>query len=102
MMKGNKLLQQFSWIAILEGSSYLILLFIAMPLKYLLHQPELVRIVGSIHGGLTIAFIIWLVLCHWKYKWTWLFSLKGLIYSLIPFGAFIYDKRLKALLQSSS
>ncbi len=93
----KKLLSQFSLIAVLEGISYLILLGIAMPLKYFADKPEYVRVVGSIHGGLTIAFVIWLILCHINYKWHWKFSLRGFILSLLPFGAFIFDKRLKAL-----
>lgn len=97
-MKDVRLLQQFSWIAILEGISYLILLGIAMPLKYIFDLPLYVRAVGSIHGGLTIAFVIWLILCHEKYNWKLKFSIKGFLLSLIPFGAFIFDKELKSLM----
>lgn len=97
-MKKKNLLKQFSTIAILEGISYLILLGIAMPLKYWADMPQYVTWVGRIHGGLTVAFVIWLLLCHFEYKWNIKFSIKGFIFSLIPFGAFIYDKELKAQL----
>lgn len=69
-----------------------------MPLKYFAEMPEYVTWVGRIHGGLTVAFVIWLILCHIEYKWEFKFSIKGFILSLIPFGAFIYDKELKAQL----
>lgn len=91
-------LRQFSTIALLEGISYLVLVIIAMPLKYVLDMPEMVTWVGRIHGGLTVAFVIWLLLCHFSYQWKFTFSLKGFILSLIPFGAFIFDKELKAQL----
>ncbi len=97
-MENKSLLKQFSLIAILEGISYLILLGIAMPLKYFADMPEYVSWVGRIHGGLTVAFVIWLYLCHSTYKWDTKFSAKGFVLSLIPFGAFIFDKELKAQL----
>lgn len=95
-MKDKTLLKQFSMIAILEGISYLLLLGIAMPMKYFAGNPDYVYWLGRVHGGLTIAFIIWILLCHSKYKWTYRFSIKGFILSLLPFGAFIFDKELKA------
>ena len=97
-MKNKTLLKQFSAIAILEGISYLILVFVAMPLKYMYDMPQYVSYVGRAHGGLVVAFVIWLYLCHSTYKWDWKFSAKGFVLSLIPFGAFIFDKKLKAQL----
>lgn len=98
LMKNKTTLKQFSTIALLEGISYLLLLGIAMPLKYMADMPEYVTWIGRIHGGLTVAFVIWLILCHVQYNWSFKFSLKGFILSLIPFGAFIFDKELKAQL----
>ena len=48
----------------IEGWSYLILLFIAMPLKYIFDMPLAVRIVGSAHGLLFVAYVILLGLAH--------------------------------------
>lgn len=96
-MNNKSLLNQFSAVAIIEGISYLILLFIAMPLKYWGDKPEYVKWVGQIHGILTLIFVVYLVLCHVKYKWHWIFSLKGFILSILPFGAFIFEKELKQL-----
>lgn len=48
----------FKWISILEGISFLLLLFIAMPLKYLFEMPEMVKQVGMAHGILFIAYVI--------------------------------------------
>ena len=58
-MKENseKLLHRFRMIGIAEGISFLVLLLIAMPLKYFMHIPEAVKIMGWIHGALFISFI---------------------------------------------
>lgn len=57
-MKSKKLLYWFRRIAISEGISFLVLLLIAMPLKYFAHLPKAVTIAGSIHGVLFISFMI--------------------------------------------
>ena len=51
-------LKAFKWISILEGISFLLLLFIAMPLKYLYDMPEMVQQVGMAHGVLFIAYVL--------------------------------------------
>ena len=77
----------------LEGYSYLILLLIAMPLKYLLKMPELVRITGTIHGVLFIVFMFLLVVMLIKAKLNIKKGALAFLLSLAPFGTF-YLKRL--------
>ncbi|MDT0690083.1 DUF3817 domain-containing protein [Salegentibacter sp. F188] len=83
----------FKWISILEGLSYLILLFIAMPLKYFFDQPDMVRFVGMAHGVLFIAYVIGAMLLYKTMSW----NLKDLsiilLCSLLPFGPFYVDKK---------
>ena len=57
-MKEQKLLHRFRIVGIAEGISFLVLLLIAMPLKYLAGFPQAVLIVGWIHGFLFIVYII--------------------------------------------
>ena len=87
-------LHQFRIAALLEGWSYLILLFIAMPLKYAAGMPLAVRIVGSVHGLLFITFIIALYRVIVARKWPLRRALRGFLYSLTPFGAFVFDRSL--------
>ena len=47
----------FRIIALAEGISFLTLLFVAMPMKYFMGMPEVVRVVGSIHGGLFLLYV---------------------------------------------
>ena len=82
-------------IGMLEGLSFLILLCIAMPLKYMWGQPMPVRIVGMIHGVLFIWFCG--VLLNAKDAAGWDLKKAGriLIAALLPFGPFVIDGSLK-------
>ena len=77
----------------MEGYSYLILLFIAMPLKYILKMPELVRITGMIHGILFILFMFLLIVMLIKTKLNLRKAALAFLLSLVPFGTF-YLRRL--------
>lgn len=91
----NDLIGKFRIVAFLEGLSYITLLFIAMPLKYLYAMPIAVKIVGMTHGILFIAFLIYLLLCAQRHNFTKKDTFVFFIASLIPFGTFFTDKRLK-------
>ena len=85
---------QFRIISFLEGTSFLLLLFIAMPLKYYFNSPATTAVLGPVHGVLFIAFIFYAFLIaedhHWKFtKITW----KILLASVVPFGTFYIDKK---------
>jgi integral membrane protein len=79
-------------IAFTEGVSYLILLFIAMPLKYVWGQPSAVKSFGSVHGLLFVLYILYVFLCKIEYRWTLKKILILLGISIIPFGNFYADK----------
>ncbi|APG59611.1 DUF3817 domain-containing protein [Christiangramia salexigens] len=92
-MSVNTQVTLFKWISILEGLSFLLLLFIAMPLKYLFEMPTMVQQVGMAHGVLFIAYIIGCILLIRPMDWT--YKQVGIIMgcSLIPFGPFYVDKK---------
>ena len=81
-------------VAFLEGISFIILLFVAMPMKYLAGDPTLVKIVGGIHGFLFVLFGILLVMTwidkRWSFKTVFLIFLS----SLVPFGTFYIDYKI--------
>ncbi|MFV7790152.1 DUF3817 domain-containing protein [Aliarcobacter lanthieri] len=85
---------QFRTISIIEGISYLVLVFIAMPLKYFFDEPLAVKIFGMMHGIFFILFCIALYNAMRQYKWEFLFSLKLFIYSLIPFFFILIEKEI--------
>jgi len=82
-------------IALAEGISFLTLLSIAMPMKYFMGMPEVVRVVGSIHGGLFVLYVGLLAMLHFRQRWSFSFSLYALLASVIPFGTFMLDKQLR-------
>lgn len=80
-------------VAFIEGVSYLILLFVAMPLKYLYEQPQAVRSVGTIHGVLFVAYVLLVFLTKIEHRWDWAKTRLLLLISLIPFGNFYADRK---------
>ena len=88
-------LRQLRLVALLEGSSFLILLFVAMPLKYLAGMPLAVRVVGSIHGALFIAFVVALYRAASARDWPRRRSVTAFVASILPFGSFVFDASLR-------
>lgn len=83
----------FRIISFLEGTTYLLLLFIATPIKYFLDDPQYVKLLGMPHGLLFVAYIVIAYLIKADMQW------KGgdfrivLLASIIPFGTFYIDRK---------
>ena len=86
---------RFRVISFLEGLSFLILVFIAMPIKYIGENPYPVKVAGMGHGILFILFCIFLFEALKKCNWGKAVSFKYFVYSLVPFGFLIIEKDLK-------
>jgi integral membrane protein len=78
----------------LEGLSFLILVGIAMPLKYLYDMPQAVRVIGMAHGILFILFIVLTLHATLFYKWPFWKMILLWIASILPFGTFYADYKL--------
>lgn len=83
----------FKIIAFLEGISLLLLLFFAMPMKYIYEQPIFVKTIGMAHGLLFIAYILLAIMLKIEEKWE--IRKFGIICiaSIIPFGTFYIEKK---------
>jgi integral membrane protein len=84
----------YSWfrkIALAEGVSFLVLLLIAMPLKYMADWPMGVTVIGGLHGLLFVAFIVmmWEVKKEFKKDWGW--TARSFLASIVPLGTFWMD-----------
>jgi integral membrane protein len=90
---------QLRHLALIEGVSFLLLLFIAMPLKYLADLPAAVTWVGWIHGVLFMLLCALLLYCTVMARWSWWRTLLILIAALVPFGPFAIDRRMKQYVQ---
>lgn len=80
-------------IAFVEGVSFLVLLFIAMPLKYMYSQPQAVRAVGTVHGLLFVTYVLFVFQAKIERNWDGRKTWKLLLISLIPFGNFYADRK---------
>jgi integral membrane protein len=81
-------------IGFLEGISLLVLVFIAVPLKYAWHDPSVVRAMGPIHGALFLLFIVNTVSVGVEQKWQFKTTCKVLLACIIPFGTFYIDRKI--------
>ena len=91
-MNSKKTFNWFRKIAFAEGVSFLVLLLVAMPLKYLANMPMAVTIAGGLHGLLFVSFIILAYLVKEGYAKNWLWIGKAFIASILPFGTFVMDR----------
>jgi integral membrane protein len=82
-------------IALIEGTSFLVLLFVAMPLKYLWSMPLAVRVVGMIHGMLFLVFCWGLARTWFMARWPMPRVALIFVASIVPFGPWIVDRRFK-------
>lgn len=87
-----KALQDLRTAGIIEGWSYIVLLFVAMPLKYFANMPLAVRVTGMVHGILFILFMYTIYQAMNMAGLTQRQAIKVFIASIIPFGTFFLDK----------
>ena len=88
-------LRIFRLITFAEGISLLVLLFIAMPMKYVMGVPEVVKVVGWAHGLLFVVYVGMLIVLQVTQRWSFIFFVGAFLASIIPFGTFILDKQLR-------
>ncbi len=82
-----------AFVGYLEGFSFLILMGYAMPLKYIAGDPEMVSLIGAIHGGLFVAYI-GLLLAGVGKHWNITALVHGFIAAVVPAGPFLFEGML--------
>ncbi len=87
------MLNIFKITSILEGVSYILLLFVAVPIKYLAGNDYLVKALGMPHGILFVAYIIIALIIRSRMNWNGKTTMIVLIASLLPFGTFYINKK---------
>ncbi|RXK13922.1 hypothetical protein CP965_00300 [Halarcobacter mediterraneus] len=93
----NSALGRFRVISAIEGLSFLVLVLIAMPIKYIGGDPQPVKIIGMAHGVLFIIFMLSLFEAKIRHEWENSLTLQLFILSLIPFGAIFIEKKVKPI-----
>ncbi|GHC51625.1 DUF3817 domain-containing protein [Ulvibacter litoralis] len=88
----EKTIKTFKIISTLEAISFLVLLGIAMPLKYIWNLPEMVRIVGMAHGVLFLLYVAGAVYVSQLLNWSIKKLVIAVLCSVLPFGPFYVEK----------
>lgn len=85
---------RFRILAFVEGISFLVILFVTMPLKYIGQYPQPNKIFGMLHGVLFVLYVLAVLLLAIMQNWSFKKTLLALLASVIPFGTFWADKKL--------
>lgn len=80
---------------VVDGISLLILLGIAMPLKYWADLPYAVTLVGTIHGWIVMVYLAAILYAQIRIQWNFLWTLASILAAFIPFGNFVLERMLK-------
>lgn len=81
-------------VGLLEGVSYLLLLGVAMPLKYVWGEPLAVRYVGMAHGVLFVLYLLAMVPVALDFRWSWKTIALGVLASILPAGPFVFEAKV--------
>lgn len=87
------MIKTFVTVGWLETISYLSLLLIAMPLKYIWDIEEAVKYNGWVHGVLFVTYIVLLLIVGIKLKWKLNLYVFGFIAALLPLGPIVFDRK---------
>ncbi len=82
-------------VGFLEGLSFLLLLFVAMPLKYVWEQPMAVRYTGIVHGALFVLLVSLILQVGPARGWPWKRCVLGIAAAFLPFGPFVFDASIR-------
>lgn len=88
-----KMLNLFKVTSFLEGLSYILLLFVGVPLKYMGNNDLLVKFLGMPHGLLFVAYILIALLIRKRMNWDAITLGIVMVASLLPFGTFYVNKK---------
>ena len=83
----------FRIISFLEGVSYLLLLFVAVPIKYMSANDSYVKMLGMPHGILFMLYLVLAIMLKVPEKWSAKTLAIVLVASVVPFGTFYVDKK---------
>ncbi len=93
------LLHIFRVVAFLEGLSYILLLCVSVPIKYISGDPSYVKMLGMPHGLLFMGYIALAIVLRTENQWIKNNFFMVLIASVIPFGTFVVEKKLNKTIQ---
>ena len=87
-------LSRLRFFGYLEGISFLILLGVCMPLKYIYHLPKPTMFGGMAHGVLFLGYCAFVYIVKGEQKWSAIKTFWALLAAFLPFGTFVADVKL--------
>ncbi len=81
-------------ISMIEGLSLVMLVLLGVPMKYMFASPAMVKLIGPIHGGLFLLFILMAIISAAEYGWKFKTTAIVMLSSLIPFGCFYVESKI--------
>jgi integral membrane protein len=90
-MSNAMMIQTFRVLGWLEGGSFLLLMFVGMPVKYLLGNPAVVKMLGMPHGILFVAYVLLANIIAEEVNWSLKVRLFAFIAAVLPFGTFVFE-----------
>lgn len=93
----NGALTRFRVMAWLTGAMLLVLVFVAMPMKYIGDDPTLVRIVGVAHGWLYVVYLITALTLAYQARWRPVRTVLVLLAGTVPFASFVAERKVAAI-----
>ena len=85
-------LKKLRLIALIEGTTLLLLLFVAVPLKYKMGLPEVVSVMGPVHGVAFVAYVVSLIAALGMGIISSLKLIVGTVAAFVPFGSFVFER----------
>ncbi len=93
-MEKTALISTFKIVGFLEGLSYILLLFVGVPMKYVFDNEIFVKALGMPHGILFIAYVLFALVLSRKLKWSLKTTFIILLASIIPFGTLYVNRKI--------
>ena len=93
ILEVKKMKSIFRIVSFFEGVSYLLLLFVAVPIKYFQGDVSYVKMLGMPHGVLFMLYLILAIMLFKPMKWSYKTLGIVLVASILPFGTFYVDKK---------
>lgn len=92
-MSNTALIRTFRILGWLEGGSFLLLMFVGMPVKYMLGNPAVVKLLGMPHGILFIAYVLLANIIAEELHWNLKVRVFAFLAAVLPFGTFIFEHK---------
>jgi integral membrane protein len=87
-------LTRYRVMAYVVGVWLILLVLVAMPLKYLADSPRMVEIVGPVHGFLYLAYLATALDLAFRARWSAVRTVLVMLAGTVPFLSFVAERKV--------